>query len=235
MSAGVAILGVAVVLTGAPDDSSLGLADLAAYRAALEPATGPAVAVGFRDLWERPGAYRGRRVRVEGRVERRFRQERVGTFPALTEVWIVNPSGDPFCLVFPTPRPADEPAPGATAAFTGTFLKVVRYQAGDAARLAPLIVGDRPPTIPQGRPPEPGRGPGFTRLDWGIGIAATAVVIAVLVRQSLGRPLRGRDRDRDRDRDRPGPPEFWSPGADESSASTATEGPGAENHAPSGS
>jgi hypothetical protein len=29
--------------------------------------------------------------------------------------------------------------------FTGTFLKTVRYAAGDGERLAPLIVGDRPP------------------------------------------------------------------------------------------
>ena len=57
--------------------------------------------VGFRELWDHPETYRGRRVQVEGRVVRRFRQGAFGTFPPLDEVWAVSPAGDPFCLVFP--------------------------------------------------------------------------------------------------------------------------------------
>ncbi len=57
-------------------DDQLSLADLVGYRAALSgkataddarPSDPPA-RVGFRDLWERPDAYRGRRVTVRGRV-----------------------------------------------------------------------------------------------------------------------------------------------------------------------
>jgi hypothetical protein len=137
-------------------EDRLGLADLAGYRAALSgkataddaSAADPPAQVQFRDLWERPDAFRGRHVIVEGRVVRIFRQEPVGSFPALAEVWITSTSGDPFCLVSPraglTSIPI--PEPGRDVRFTGTFLKMVRYAASDGARLAPLVVGDRPPT-----------------------------------------------------------------------------------------
>ena len=77
--------------------------------------------------------------------------------------------------------------------FTGTFLKMIRYAAGDGARMAPLIVGDRPPgpaTAPaadradvrrdhssavgkdlraiRGKDQDPGRGGGDAGFDeWG--------------------------------------------------------------------
>ncbi len=165
---------------GAVDDaletiSQLTLADLAAYRAALSgkaiadsaEATDPPLKVGFRDLWERSDRFRGRRVTVDGRVSRIFRQGPVGQFPALAEIWINSTVGDPFCLVVPqgrdTPASAGAianraaagtmrplPGPGMSVHFTGTFLKIVRYTAGDAARMAPLIVGDQPPVIVPG-------------------------------------------------------------------------------------
>ncbi len=89
-------------------ESALGLSDLAAYRAALsEHGLGPGesspvpVRVDFRALWDHPGDFQGRLVEVRGRLVRRFRQGAFGTFPPLEEAWIVAPSGDPFCLVFP--------------------------------------------------------------------------------------------------------------------------------------
>ena len=122
----------------------------------------PVTRVNFKDLWNRPDAFRGRRVTIEGRVQRIFRQGPVGSFPALAEIWIASTAGDPFCLVVPQEAgtgnlPADDhglerratprqiPEPGQTVRFTGTFLKMVRYAAGDGARLAPLIVGNQPP------------------------------------------------------------------------------------------
>jgi len=156
------------------DDSEtfqqLTLADLAGYRAALSSkaiaddtkADDPPARVGFRDLWNRPSAFRGRRVTVQGRVARIFRQGPVGSFPPLAEVWITSPAGDPFCLVVPqyggmgilsmrdqgqkgraTPQPI--PELGRTIRFTGTFLKLVGYAARDGTRLAPLVVGNHPP------------------------------------------------------------------------------------------
>lgn len=107
-----------------------------------------------------------------------FRQGPLGTFPALAEVWITSPAGDPFCVVCPqggsngqkeagpgdpTSVRAEEakneqkdggmPAQqGQVVHFTGTFLKMVRYAGADTNRLAPLIVGDgRPVPIPVDR------------------------------------------------------------------------------------
>jgi hypothetical protein len=166
---------------GREEDNRIGLADLAAYRTALSGrptaddarASDPPARVGFRDLWQRPEAYRGRRVTVHGRLERTFRQAAVGSFPPLVEAWVFSPSGDPMCVVYPRPdasgadqatggspsgsahddrrdHPASTPAapaPGRMVRFTGTFLKMIRYAAGDGERLAPLVVGDRPPEL----------------------------------------------------------------------------------------
>jgi hypothetical protein len=147
----------------------LSLADLAGYRAALSGkptadsarASDPPVETKFKDLWNRPDDFRGRRVSIQGHVARIFRQAPVGSFPALAEVWITSPVGDPFCVVFPQPGPTgfDDhlerqsdggrgiavPELGQMVRFTGTFLKMVRYAGGDGPRLAPLIVGGQQP------------------------------------------------------------------------------------------
>jgi hypothetical protein len=188
---------------GPAADPALNLANLAPYRAALEgkPA-GPAASVTFRDLWDHPDRYQGRRVRVEGRVARRFRQGAFGTFPPLVEAWAVNPAGDPFCLVFPDPKgqgPAgpDAAAPGSSVRFEGIFLRQVRYQGGDTARLAPLVVGDGPPAVitaaPKPAPTDAGADEAwghFTAFDWGLGLGAAVVVALVLARQHLRRAPR---------------------------------------------
>src|SRR5262249_55378889 len=121
-------------------DDRLGLTDLAAYRAALSgKATAddarpsdPPVPVGFRDLWERPEAYRGRRVTIRGRLERTFRQGAVGTFPPLVEAWIFSTSGDPFCVVFPRPETpvGGESASGSTPGSADDHRQVA--QAGES-------------------------------------------------------------------------------------------------------
>ncbi|MFI5461505.1 MAG: hypothetical protein ACHRXM_39435 [Isosphaerales bacterium] len=188
---GPVILGLGSYSWSVGDDletqQQLTLVDLAGYRAALsgkataeDPRAGdPPARVVFKDVWNRPDLFRGRRVTVQGRIVRVFRQGPVGSFPPLAEVWIASPSGDPFCLVFPQPGPIDgneqkrgttveamgdheqdtvaedekdvcaTPIPelGRTIRFTGTFLKMVRYAAGDGARLAPLVVGDLLPVL----------------------------------------------------------------------------------------
>jgi hypothetical protein len=250
-----------------PDrDDRLGLADLAGYRAALAGKataddarpTDPPARVGFRDVWKRPETYRGRRVIVEGRLERTFRQGAVGTFPPLVEAWIFSPSGDPLCLVYPqagagigpagvsAPGTASDarhdgraatpavPEPGRAVRFTGTFLKMVRYAAGDGERLAPLIVGDRPPEPPPPAgsgesaaiPPGAGEvlraiggggrddGPVANRTawmssSWTMGLVLAAVAAVVIAGQHLrGARLRDHvaERARLRDRTAPDPP-----------------------------
>jgi hypothetical protein len=243
-------------------DEELSLADLTAYRAALSgKATAdsarpsdPAARVGFRDLWKRSDAHRGRRVTVEGRVERIFRQGPVGSFPPLIQVWAYSPAGDPFCLVFPRPTdpttPGQAPEPrtasqpvnrhqdqthtmptaiprlGQTVHFTGTFLKMVRYAAGDGPRLAPLIVGDGPPepaagqstahmTDDRGSPSSSAQvlraiggagasasGPdqwAWSPISWGLGMALAGVAAGILAWQHLrGAQLRVRSALRNR-------------------------------------
>ena len=138
-------------------ESRLGLADLTDYRAALAGksiadgagASGPPRPVSFRDLWDHSETWSGQRVQVDGRVVRVFRQGAVGSFPPLVEAWLATPAGDLFCVEFPwqaNPQGKDESfKPARRVRFTGTFLKTIRYSAGDQERLAPLIVGDRPP------------------------------------------------------------------------------------------
>ncbi len=173
------------------DEPSLTLADLSAYRSALSAkADAPAARVGFRDLWGHPERYRGRLVRVEGRLVRRFRQDAFGTFPPLAEAWAVSPSGDPFCLVFPDSASRASPPLGSPVRFVGTFLKRVRYRAGDGSRLAPLIVGGGPPVASArasaSSKPEPGYG---STLDWTAGLVVAGFVALFVARMHLNKPV----------------------------------------------
>jgi hypothetical protein len=200
----------------------LSLADLTGYRAALSgkptadraKATDPPSEVKFKDLWNRPDVFRGRRVVVEGRVMRTFRQGAVGTFPALVEAWITSPAGDPYCVVFPQPGTTDDKRPGSgdvkvahaggdqsaelpgagqMVRFTGTFLKMVRYAGADATRLAPLVVGDRQPALVASEPVErqadnalfsPSRG---SRSVIQVGFWAIGLAVAAMVAVMLAR------------------------------------------------
>ena len=199
----------------------LTLADLAAYRSAL---SGKATADGarasdqpvrttFRDLWSHPDGFRGRRVTVNGRVERIFRQGQVGSFPALAEVWVASPAGDPFCLIVPerdgsgvlpehtpgtnnlgTRRPI--PNIGQTVQFTGTFLKMVRYAAGDGARLAPLVVGAHAPAQDTAQASTDRGQPGVRLKKWAgspaswlVGLTLALITAVGLAWRSLHRPF----------------------------------------------
>ena len=209
----------------------IGLADLPAYRTALsgKPTaddarpSDPPLQASFRDLWNRPAAFQGRRVIVEGRVERIFRQGPVGSFPPLAEIWITAPAGDPYCLIVPqgtgtdttpavSPLPAQSKArepqadtrpgsppprlaePGTVVRFTGTYLKMVRYTAGDGARLAPLIVGNLPPIPAQeaaraggeGARRDPANPPLGARLAESLSTWLLTAVLAILAASLVG-------------------------------------------------
>ncbi len=169
------------------DEGYIGPADFADYRDALVAPPGDDVAsVSFRELWTEPDTFRGRFVRVAGRASRRFRQPPRGEFPPLTELWIVDDEGNPFCLLYPSIE--DRDALAGDVDFRGTFLRLIRYRGADAERLAPLIVG---PGRPQPRA-RPGKGegtalPDLSSLDgWIAGFLAVAV-IAILGLQHLRR------------------------------------------------
>ncbi len=205
------LLLIAPTHAAAQDDAPLGLGDLAAEHDAL---TGkgngsPPTAATFRDLWERPDDFRSRRVRVVGRVVRTFRQDAVGSFPALVEAWIEQPPGDLLCVVFPAPARQAEAWRGATVSFDGVYLRRVRYHA-EGDRLAPLIVGPDAPGVVEPARPEPSPtagGPRWRPMAIVGLLVATAAVGAVLARRSLAAPARRRG-----PRIEPGPPpEFLGP------------------------
>ena len=138
MGPALVVVAVWAFTSSAVDEGPLNLTDLAAYRDAIasRPGDGTAPAVGFRDLWDRPADYQGRRVVVAGRVMSVFHRGPFGTFPAMAEAWVFSPTSDPLCLVFPESG-ATSPKPGALVRFEGTFLRRVRYAGGDVDRLAP--------------------------------------------------------------------------------------------------
>jgi hypothetical protein len=190
----------------------LSLTDLAKYRAAL---AGKATAddvmpidlpvhVSFKDLWNRPDAFRGHHVVIEGRVQRIFRQGPLGGFPALAEIWIASPAGDPFCLVIPhqggigslaelnnglkNRAPSERiPKLGQMVRFTGTFLKMIRYEAGDGDRLAPLVVGDQPP-VTAGETVNVNRASSFAdnTVGWQVGSAPSWLLLLTLALLAAG-------------------------------------------------
>lgn len=177
----------------ASGDDSVSLADLPAYRDALRSsADAPVSPVSFRDLWDRPDTYRGKRVSVTGRVRRIFRQPAVGEFPPLVEAWVVTGTDDPICLVFP-----DAPIEaGSTLAFSGVYLKQIRYRGEDTDRLAPLIVGPRPPEASVA--PQPAKASGRSReLDLMFGMVVAMIILLGLIRTFLRRPPRARPLDAD--------------------------------------
>ena len=116
--------------------------------------------VGFRELWDHAATYQGRRVQVQGRLVRRFRQGSFGTFPPLEEAWVFSPAGDPFCLVFPAPRDPEEreaetkpktPTAAGSVRFAGTFLKLIEYQGADGPRRRAADRGAGPAGCGHGR------------------------------------------------------------------------------------
>ncbi len=182
------------------DDARFGLADLSAYRAALEspgPRAEPAVPAGFSEVWTYPERYQGRRVRVEGRLARLFNAPAVGSFPDLVEAWLMTPADNPFCLVFP--KSGSNPSLGTTVSFEGTFLRLVSYQAGDEARLAPLVVGPQPP-IRVANVFEAATS-GFSTIDWVVAGGLGAAVLLWFAARHVSRP-------RPRPRQIEPPPEF---------------------------
>ena len=218
-------LGAGAFADDAEPAHQLSLADLAKYRAALtgKPTADDAkssdtpIRVSFNDLWTRPDALRGRRITIQGRVERIFRQDPVGSFPALAEIWIASPAGNPSCLVVPQKNdPGISPVNdhdlqglatreriselGQSVQFTGTFLKMVRYKAGDGARLAPLVVGDQPPVLVR-ETAQVNRAGSFSRshasdqwpgspASWLLALTLALLAAGMLARRRLRAPVR---------------------------------------------
>lgn len=176
------IFALAILLCGAVD---LPDEDLAAYASALKPnAVSAAVEARFLDLWERPDAFRGRSVRVEGRVARQFFAPASGDLPARTELWLEVENHNLICAVFPGTANAATKA-GARVAFEGVSLGKLDYESGDVRRVAPLIVGPNRPRLLEARA---ARSSLFSSFDWILGLACLGIVASILVRAMAKRP-----------------------------------------------
>jgi len=120
--------------------------------------------------------------------------------------------GGTACSAAENHRPAAHvpsiPRLGQTVRFTGTFLKMVHYEAGDGGRLAPLVVGDQVPapfssevetdrSSPMGstlivNPVGTGSqaGAGIEIVYWTIGLVLGALGAVILARRHLMAPSR---------------------------------------------
>ena len=114
----------------------------------------------FTHLWERPEAYRGVPVHIEGTALRVLSYEvnpSLAPSGRIYEAWVYSDENRafPYVLAF------DEPPPGLVVgpdlylkvSFDGYFLKLLGYRAGDKWRAAPLLVGrlaikSAPPAAP---------------------------------------------------------------------------------------
>lgn len=190
------LLGLLLAVASPPglsvaEDEPLGLEDLPSYHAALrtDPVTAQPLRVRFRDLWDRPDAYRNRWVVLEGQQVRQFHQAAVGRFPALTETWVVDQAGNPTCFVFPSAvGDALDPGMGSWVRLTGTFMKRVTYQGGKGRRLAPLVVGTRGPVLVSAPASAVSTARTYRPVDWAIGLGLGASVAVVMLGLHFRRP-----------------------------------------------
>ena len=189
----IAVVASLLLAVLSPVETGLSLAEMPLYKAALEsrdPA--PPFAVKFRELWDRPNEYRGRRVRIEGQIARQFHAPPAGELPARVELWLATASNDVICVVFPhgSPRAAEFPKDLRVAA-EGTSFGLVRYLGGDVPRLAPLIVGSGDP-VPISYPDAASATTSWRDVDWIVALVAAAIVTMLLARLHLRRPARSR-------------------------------------------
>ena len=179
-----------VGLSGADrrDQDGLKLDDLQALLSALqadEPAA-MASSVSFKQIWEDAPQWQGKRVRLEGIVRRRFRQEAVGRFPALGEFWVETDSGDWVCGVSPGNTGMVET--GDRVSLEGRFLRLIRYRSMDGDRLAPLVVGhDAPVKLADEARASQAFDPISSVKEWHVGVALLVFVAFVLGAQHLKR------------------------------------------------
>jgi hypothetical protein len=173
------------------DKTRIGFRDNAAYSMLLERARGRTAnelaAVARRDvllphLWQKPELYRGVPVHLLGTALRVLRYpSKLSPKGWLYEAWIISPETTrlPYVCVF---EDAPEGFPiGANVServvFNGYFLKIMKYDAADVSRGAPVLVGriGWQPGEPAAKPAE------NSTLRW------TLIILGVMFFASLAR------------------------------------------------
>jgi hypothetical protein len=144
-----------VAFESVTDRTPMTLRDDAAYALLLERARartpGELAADSRRDvlmthLWERPEHYRGVPIHLDGTAMRALRYEsKLSQTGWLYEAAIETPETGrfPYICVFESPPRGFPLGPNLAerVVFNGYFLKILKYEAGDVPRGAPLLVG----------------------------------------------------------------------------------------------
>lgn len=137
------------------DKTALGFRDSAAYSLLLNRSADTTAAdlaaqartdITYAHLWQDPAHYRGVPLHILGTARRIVRYEsKLSRSGWLYEAWVVVPDlpKNPYVCVF---EDAPKGLPIGTevserVVFNGFFLKLMRYQASDVERGAPLLVG----------------------------------------------------------------------------------------------
>jgi len=172
------------------DRTPISLRDNAAYSLLLGRAraisAGALAAKSRRDivlthLWETPELYRGVPVHLLGSARQVLRyQSKLTPRGWLYEAWIFTPEATrvPYVCVF---EDAPEGLPIGTniserVVFNGYFLKVMKYQAGDVPRGAPVLIG-RIGWAPHEASPAGGNN--STLLHWSLAVIAALFLISL--------------------------------------------------------
>jgi hypothetical protein len=174
------------------DRTPIGFRDTAAYGLLLERARSktPLQLAGearrdllLAHLWERPEQYRGAPIHLLGTARRiLYYESKLSKTGWLYEAWIF-PNDErtvPYVCVFedaPKGLPIG-PAVSERVVFNGYFLKIMRYQAGDVVRGAPVLVG-RIGWEPSPTPTIPAIGPDRT-LFWSLVVLGVLFVLSLL-------------------------------------------------------
>lgn len=192
---------------GLLDKTPMGPRDNAAYKALLDRARETPPDRLARDarrdlfytyLWERPEHYRGVPIHLEGTLLKVLPHPKVDPVftprEKLIEVWFVTPESRPLPYVAMI---EDVPAGLPTGidlneriAVDGYFLKLLRYQAGDAERAAPLVVGRLRRLAADGSPVAPGAAPAPARSRWNVPVVAVLAALGVYVALRLAFQVR---------------------------------------------
>jgi hypothetical protein len=165
------------------DRTPMSFRDNAAYSLLLSRARGKTAgelaALCRRDvvlahLWQTPELYRGVGIHLEGNANRVIRYQSTQSGNGwLYEAWIFTPDAPkvPYVCVFEAAPRGLPIGPNVTerVVFNGYFLKLMRYQAGDVPRGAPVLVG-RIGWLP---PPPPSQ--------WGSGSTLRWMLLALVV------------------------------------------------------